>query len=133
MRCAIRWAEQVSREKEPDIIKRKKKEPSPDLVRNALAPLVPYIRLEYILPTNDQVSKNRFVQFHNIFIQYLSKICQSGIIEVPTSIDPNSTTIGKGWEYGNQRLPRYFQVRIKKYGDKIDNFHFSRLFKYFWN
>ena len=55
MRCAIRWAEQVSREKEPDIIKRKKKEPSPDLVRNALAPLVPYIRLEYILPTNDQV------------------------------------------------------------------------------
>ena len=55
MRCAIRWAEQVSREKEPDIIKRKKKEPSPDLVRNALAPIVPYIRLEYILPTNDQV------------------------------------------------------------------------------
>lgn len=89
---------QVSREKEPDIIKRKKKEQSPDLVRSALAPLVPYIRLEYILPTNDQ---------------YLSKICQSGIIEVPTSIDPNSTTIGKGWEYGNQRLPRYFQPIVQ--------------------
>ena len=68
MRCAIRWAEQVSREKEPDIIKRKKKEPSPDLVRNALAPLVPYIRLEYILPTNDQVYIKSFLQFYNIFI-----------------------------------------------------------------
>ena len=26
MRCAIRWAENVSKDKEPDIIKRKKKE-----------------------------------------------------------------------------------------------------------
>ena len=95
MRCAIRWAEHMSREKEPDLLRRKKKEPSPDLIRNALAPLVPYIRLEYVLPINDA---------------YLSKICQSGIIDVPTSIDPNVTTIGKGWEYGNQRLPRYNQV-----------------------
>lgn len=97
MRCAIRWAEHCSREKEPDLVRRKKKEPPPDLIRNALAPLVPYIRLEYVLPINDA---------------HLSKICQSGIIDVPTSIDPNVTTIGKGWEYGNQRLPRYNQVSL---------------------
>ena len=36
MRCAIRWAENTSREKEPDLVRRKKKDPSPDLIRNAL-------------------------------------------------------------------------------------------------
>jgi Tfp pilus assembly protein PilX len=36
LRAALRWAENAAREKEPDIIKKRKKEPSNDLIRNAL-------------------------------------------------------------------------------------------------
>ena len=52
LRGALKWAEQVARDKEPDLLNKRKKEPSADLVRNALAPLLPYLRLEHVLPTN---------------------------------------------------------------------------------
>ena len=46
MRCAIRWAENTSREKEPDLVRRKKKDPSPDLIRNALGTIG--LKLDFI-------------------------------------------------------------------------------------
>ena len=69
LRGALKWAEQVARDKEPDLLNKRKKEPSADLVRNALAPLLPYLRLEHVLPTNcPYVAKIFQVKnyFHNI-------------------------------------------------------------------
>ena len=49
LRAALRWAENTAREKEPDIIKKRKKEPSNDLIRNALGMIkdTSYIVNEY--------------------------------------------------------------------------------------
>lgn len=106
LRSALRWAEHSAREKEPDIIKKRKKDPSNDLVRNALAPLLPYIRLEYILPAN---------------CPDLAKVFQSGLIRnPPTGID-GSTTIGRGWDYGDSRSPRFFRPIVDVFLDLNNN------------
>ena len=97
MRAALKWAEQVARDKEPDLIRKRRKEPSSDLVQNALAPLLPYIRLEHVLPTN---------------CPHLTKIFQSGLIRNPPKSIDGQSTIGKGWEYGDARCPRFFQTRM---------------------
>lgn len=62
------------------------------------APLLPYIRLEYILPAN---------------CPDLAKVFQSGLIRnPPTSID-GSTTIGRGWDYGDSRSPRFYKPFVE--------------------
>ncbi|CBY43257.1 unnamed protein product, partial [Oikopleura dioica] len=98
LRAALRWAENVAREKEPDIIKKRKREPSNDLIRNALAPLLPYIRLEYILPAN---------------CPDLAKVFQSGLIRNPPTAIDGSTTIGRGWDYGDSRSPRFYKPYVE--------------------
>ena len=70
LRGALKWAEQVARDKEPDLLNKRKKEPSADLVRNALAPLLPYLRLEHVLPTNCPYVAKIFQVKKNLFSQY---------------------------------------------------------------